>query len=202
MRIGWYVFFSSLGITVACGVSTTGEPLPVTPGTDASSASSTSSSSSSTSSGSSGTDAGDADTKCPADQVAPGGAGCPTECTGGCPRPNVCRIECTDQKKCSSVTCAPGFACEVSCVGEDACEAATIVCAPLYACSLTCKAKDGCADARFICGGGSCTVDCAGEACKGTKLECGVGSCSATCGSGATKPVVVGAGASCDAKGC
>jgi hypothetical protein len=124
-----------------------------------------------------------------------GSPDCPAECTGGCTADNVCVIDCNGTQKCFAkmMACPPGYACEVRCTGDEACDGNSIVQCPdgPYACALICEQHDGCADLIFQCAAGPCSVNCGSdpEACEQTTVRCGTGSCGASC-TGTSQPAV------------
>lgn len=119
---------------------------------------------------------------CPPDPEPLGGF-CPPTCTNGCAE-NVCQVLCNSPNQCQTIDCPPGFACEVLCEGQEACDGATINCTDL-ACSVSCSdGNDACGGMHIYCGEeASCSLACIGGAgpCMGTQLHCGSGPCTATC---------------------
>ena len=113
----------------------------------------------------------------------PLGGFCPPLCTNGCVD-NVCQVLCNAPDQCQTIDCPPGFACEVLCEGQDACDGGTVNCTDL-ACSVSCSdGNDACGDMHIYCGAqASCSLTCTGGAgpCTGTQLHCGSGPCTATC---------------------
>lgn len=113
----------------------------------------------------------------------PLGGFCPPTCTNGCAG-NVCQVLCNSPNQCQTIDCPPGFACEVLCEGQDACDGGTVNCTDL-ACSVSCSdGTDACGDMHIYCGAqASCSLTCTGGAgpCMGTQLHCGSGPCTATC---------------------
>ncbi|MBL9023868.1 MAG: hypothetical protein JNL21_16860 [Myxococcales bacterium] len=139
---------------------------------------------------------------CCGDAPDPPGGNCPSECTGGCDANNTCTIECGNIG-CDgeTVTCPPGFDCQVSCAGSHACEGAIILCPETHECGVSCSSGNGTCDLlEVVCSNGPCQISCPNGACDSTaKLTCGTNACSAI-SSGGSAPTVV-CGASCDCQG-
>lgn len=140
---------------------------------------------------------GDGGATCGSAPTPPGGA-CPSECNGGCDG-DVCVIDCAAGSCAATITCPPGFACEVRCTSMQACRDATIQCPDTYACQVVCDGVMGCRDSTLACADGPCDVDC-GSGCTGMEVSCGPNACTASC-SAAAMPTLDCA-ASCMCEGC
>lgn len=107
---------------------------------------------------------------------------CPLECAS-CTATH-CRLECgADECEDMTITCPPGWSCEVVCIGADACKDATLACPEAHACDLQCEGRHACKDLRMYCGGGPCQVDCPGAdcPCEDLSMACGPGDGSISC---------------------
>lgn len=116
----------------------------------------------------------------------PPGGTCPAVCTGSCSMGNtVCVFDCDAPNSCTSATlsCPPGFACEVRCRGSGSCQGATVSCPSLYPCEVTCEMNSACTSTTITCSSGTCALICgAGNGvCQGANLACGPNTCTATC---------------------
>jgi hypothetical protein len=130
----------------------------------------------------------------------PTGGACPPECTS-CAG-NACIITCTD---CSAtVSCPPGFDCEVQCTKKDACKDVTVLCPEGLACGLVCTQKDSCKGTTVKCQGGHCDVTCAvPQACDLGELACGIGgTCTCWSAGAQTGMAVTLCDGACACEGC
>lgn len=141
---------------------------------------------------------------CGSTPVAPG-AGCPPECTGGCPVAGYCVIDCSGTSACvgSYIECPAGFDCNVQCIGDQSCRYSVIACPEDQICDVDCIGSQACELTEMECSWlGACELSCGSEAdaCASTQLGCGHNSCLASC-AGASHPLVE-CGGSCDCVTC
>jgi hypothetical protein len=114
----------------------------------------------------------------------PPGGNCPNECDD-CNN-GTCHIVC-DGNCPTTINCPAGFACLVSCAGDNSCKGHTIDCPADFSCDVECgDSNHRCQNAQIYCKNGPCFVDCVGgDACDGTVVHCGSNACDANCiGSG------------------
>jgi hypothetical protein len=133
--------------------------------------------------------------------LSPTGGPCPSECTGGC-TDNVCTFLCDEKDECKdgSADCPAGFACDVRCTGDSACEALVVMCPPLSECRVACDSSNACKGAVLECSGGPCSVTCGGpnpNACDDMVVNCGSQECRASCEAEFRRPSLR-CGSSCD----
>jgi hypothetical protein len=135
--------------------------------------------------------------------VPPVGGTCPSICDGGCTN-NVCTINCTSSECQGTVTCPPGFACQVNCSGNSSCENSNIFCPADHQCNISCSNTQACRNADLFCStNGPCAATCSNQSqvCSGFILHCGTNGCSATCNGSPQFPTMQ-CGASCLCDGC
>lgn len=141
---------------------------------------------------------------CGSTPVAPG-AGCPPECTGGCPIAGSCVIDCTGASAClgSYIPCPAGYDCNVLCIGDLSCRYSVIACPEGQSCAVECIGSQACEWTDVECSWlGTCDLNCGSEpgACDSAQLGCGHNACHASC-AGASHPLVA-CGGSCDCVTC
>jgi hypothetical protein len=129
---------------------------------------------------------------------APGAAQCPAECdTCSMTAPFICTIVCDSDAAATNcdgqtVTCPPGWDCEVQCINQQACRDAEILCPDDHRCVVDCADVDhACQRMNVTCTeNGPCRVDCGGgNTCKDAELACGNNECRSDC-SGDDDPIM------------
>ena len=122
---------------------------------------------------------------------------CPEACTR-CRGDGTCVIDCGSGECDADVVCPPDRACEVNCVGAQACESGHVDCSAATSCNITCMGEDAC-DNGVECAGASCTVLCDGiAACEDVLVTCDATACDVTC----TGQDACAAGVCCDGASC
>lgn len=79
----------------------------------------------------------------------------------------------------TTITCPPGFACEVECQGVNTCPGKTFVCSD-GPCSLVCGGVNSCAGVTLQCAGDRCAASCATVMLGSVTTSNPVASCAAT----------------------
>ena len=116
----------------------------------------------------------------PAADAGADAAECPPPCTS-CHEDGTCQIDCGAGECGSGVTCPPGRACRVDCVGAQACETGLVDCTQATSCEINCLGEDAC-DNGVRCGGSTCSVTCEGDAaCEDLGVECNATTCTIVC---------------------
>lgn len=114
------------------------------------------------------------------DAPKPGGDAnnCPAPCTSCNVQQKTCTINCQQTSCTNTVTCPPGYKCDIQCNTDNACRNG-INCLAAASCSIDCIGKQSCQNVQ--CGPGPCAVACSGPAtCKG--VSCGNScACDVTC---------------------
>lgn len=132
----------------------------------------------------------------------PGGA-CPAECAN-C-NGDICTIQCTSAT-CATVTCPPGFACNVVCDSMSECQGSVINCPDNYACNVSCAGNSACRSATVNCSTtGTCNMTCSADpnVCRDSSMLCGDNECGAVCAGGSNFPdVMCNVASSCTCTEC
>src|SRR5690606_11765377 len=88
-----------------------------------------------------------------------GGTACTYNCTStNCVKPIVCPADRACELTCqvsgcdsTTITCATGHSCDITCGASSACLGTTIFCPPDAPCSLTCGGSSACSGVTLVC---------------------------------------------------
>ena len=106
------------------------------------------------------------------------------KCPSGCDRCDLiqktCEINCGQGDRCGGSLCPAGYACTISCTGNNACTASPTCAATARSCKFTCSGNNSCGNVQCA-NGVPCDVNCATDgACQ--NIECGAGArCNVMC---------------------
>ena len=101
-----------------------------------------------------------------------GSNGCPAQCTSCSVSQKTCVIDCTGTDCSGTMTCPPGYSCDVKCDTDNSCRNG-VVCAGTTNCKVECSGKNACQNVQ--CGTSACDVECTGT------MSCKTVTCGASC---------------------
>jgi hypothetical protein len=104
------------------------------------------------------------------DAAKPGDANnCPAQCTTCSVAQKSCVIDCQTANCTNTVTCPPGYKCDIKCNADNSCRNG-INCQQAASCNIDCTGKQSCQNIQ--CGSGPCDVGCLGpQSCRGVSCN-------------------------------